>query len=192
MEKKKMNTGIQFIIIGGSSGSLRVIFSVLPQLKTGFNIPVLLVLHRNNQSESILTEILAAKSNLPVKEVEEKEPALPGYIYVAPQDYHVLLESGGYFSLDYSEKVHYSRPSIDVSFSSAADVFGKHLLCILLSGANADGAKGLQNVKINGGQALVQDPDEAEVSYMPRQALLKGNIDYIMNTASLITFLNKL
>ena len=180
------------IVIGGSSGSLKVILHLLRELRTDFTIPMLLVLHRNNQQESVLAELLAAKSFLPVKEVDEKDALLAGHIYIAPQDYHVLLESDGYFSLDYSEKMHYSRPSIDVSFISAAEAYGSNLVCILLSGANADGAEGLQEVKKHNGIAIVQDPDEAEVDYMPRQALQRGEVDYLMNTNQLVDFLNGL
>ncbi|MGN6490892.1 MAG: chemotaxis protein CheB [Agriterribacter sp.] len=183
---------IRLIVIGGSSGSLKVILHLLRELRTDFTIPMLLVLHRNNQQESVLAELLAAKSFLPVKEVDEKDALLAGHIYIAPQDYHVLLESDGYFSLDYSEKMHYSRPSIDVSFISAAEAYGSNLVCILLSGANADGAEGLQEVKKHNGIAIVQDPDEAEVDYMPRQALQRGEVDYLMNTNQLVDFLNGL
>ncbi|MGN6436198.1 MAG: chemotaxis protein CheB [Agriterribacter sp.] len=183
---------IQLIVIGGSSGSLKVILHLLRELRTDFTIPMLLVLHRNNQQESVLAELLAAKSFLPVKEVDEKDALLAGHIYIAPQDYHVLLESDGYFSLDYSEKMHYSRPSIDVSFISAAEAYDSHLICILLSGANADGAEGLQEVKKHNGIAIVQDPDEAEVDYMPRRAMAAGSVDYVMNTNQLVDFLNGL
>lgn len=183
---------IQLVVIGGSSGSLKVILHLLRELRTDFKIPMLLVLHRNNQQESVLAELLAAKSFLPVKEVDEKDAVQPGNIYIAPQDYHVLLESDGYFSLDYSEKMHYSRPSIDVSFISAAEAYGNKLLCVLLSGANADGAEGLQEVKKLNGITIVQDPAEAEVDYMPLQALAGGEVDYVMNTTQLIEFLNGL
>lgn len=183
---------IRLIVIGGSSGSLKVILHLLRELRTDFTIPMLLVLHRNNQQESVLAELLAAKSFLPVKEVDEKDALLAGHIYIAPQDYHVLLESDGYFSLDYSEKMHYSRPSIDVSFISAAEAYGSHLICILLSGANADGAEGLQEVKKHNGIAIVQDPDDAEVDYMPRRAMAAGSVDYVMNTNQLVDFLNGL
>lgn len=191
MAEEKINN-VRLIVIGGSSGSLKVILQILTALKKDFVIPMLLVLHRNNQHESVLTELLSAKSSLPVKEVEEKEVLLPGFIYIAPQDYHVLLETNGYFSLDYSEKMHYSRPSIDMSFISAAEVYANHLVCILLSGANADGAEGLQEVKKLKGITIVQDPAEAEVEYMPKQALAKGGIDFVLNTAQIVRFLNTL
>lgn len=192
MAKETVNNSIKLIIIGGSSGSLKVILELLTKLRPDFKIPILLVLHRNSQHESVLTELLAAKSRLQVKEVEEKEAALPASIYIAPQDYHVLLESNGCFSLDYSEKIHYSRPSIDVSFKSAAAVYAKQLVAVLLSGANADGAEGLQDVKKAGGTTIVQDPEEAEVNYMPQQALLKSAPNFILRTPALIELLNNL
>ncbi len=191
MAEEKINK-TKLIVIGGSSGSLKVILRILAALRKDFVTPMLLVLHRNNQHESVLTELLSAKSFLPVKEVEEKDPLVPGTIYIAPQDYHVLLEMNGYFSLDYSEKMHYSRSSIDVSFISAAEACTKGLICILLSGANADGAEGLQEVKKLKGTTIVQDPADAEVDYMPRQAIEKGKIDFVMNTDQMINFLNAL
>ncbi len=192
MEKKNVSHSVRFIIIGGSSGSLKVILELLDLLRTDFNIPMLFVFHRSNQKESLLTELLSSKTNLTVKEVEEKEYIVPGKIYIAPQDYHVLVESDKSFSLDYSEKIHFSRPSIDVSFKSGAEVYRKGLLCILLSGANADGAEGLEKVKFNNGITIVQDPEEADVPYMPQQALLKKGIDYTLNTSQIAEFLNRL
>lgn len=189
---KETIKNIQLIIIGGSSGSLKVILELFAALKKDFTIPMLLVLHRNSQHESVLAEVLSAKSPLPVKEVDEKEPIQPAHIYIAPQDYHVLLEAGGYFSLDYSEKMHYSRPSIDVSFISAAQVYRSNLLCVLLSGANADGADGLQEVKKLNGITMVQDPAEADVDYMPLQALKTGQVDYQVRATELIELLNAL
>lgn len=192
MEKKGVTPAVQLIIIGGSSGSLKVILELLDLLRPDFNIPVLMVFHRNNQQGSLLTELLSLKTKITVKEVEEKEPILAGKIYIAPQDYHVLVEADKSFSLDYSEKIHFSRPSIDVSFISGAEVYKEHLLCILLSGANADGAEGLEKVKLNRGTTIVQDPEEADVPYMPQQALLKSIIDHTLNTSGIAAFMNKL
>jgi two-component system, chemotaxis family, protein-glutamate methylesterase/glutaminase len=192
MEKKNMTPTIQLIIIGGSSGSLKVTLELLDLLRPDFNIPVLMVFHRNNQQGSLLTELLSLKTRIIVKEVEDKEPILKGKIYLAPQDYHVLVESDKIFSLDYSEKINFSRPSIDVSYISGAEVYKKHLLCILLSGANADGAEGLKKAKLNNGTTIVQDPEEADVPYMPQQAMLKSPIDHTLNTSGIAAFMNKL
>jgi len=153
---------------------------------------MLIVLHRTTQQDSLLTEVLKPRSHLKVKEVEEKELIVPGYLYIAPADYHVLIENEKTFSLDYSEKVEYSRPSIDVSFKSASDVFGSKLICILLSGANADGAAGMEFAKANGGFTIAQDPAEAVVDYMPRQAIKKKSVDLVLTTNEIADCLNQL
>ena len=112
----------KILLIGGSAGSLQVILSVLAAMGRGYLMPVLVVLHRNNVFESSLEDLLSSRTQLSIKEVEEKEPALPGVVYLCPADYHVLVEQDHTFSLDYSERVNYSRPSIDVSMRSAADI----------------------------------------------------------------------
>src|ERR1019366_6769016 len=128
---------VKLVVIGGSAGSLQVILSFLAALPADFPLPVLIVLHRNGVFESNLEDLFASRTRAPVKEVEEKELIIPGTIYVCPADYHVLLEKDHSFSLDFSERVHFSRPSIDVTFRSAADSFGEELVALLLSGGNA-------------------------------------------------------
>jgi len=187
-----MKNGKDFIVIGGSAGSLQVILKIISFINNDFSIPVLLVLHRNMQSDSTLEDLLSAKTNLIVKEVEEKDVISPGHIYFCPSNYHVLVEEDHSFSLDDSERVHHSRPSIDVVFNSAADVFGEKLLCILLSGANADGAEGLQYAKKLGSTTVVQDISEAEVAYMPEQALKLGKVDYQLSAVEIAGLLNSL
>src|SRR6202044_2385913 len=145
----------KFLVIGGSAGSLQVVLSLLAAIGDDFPIPVLIVLHRNGGFESSLEDLFSTRTRLPIKEVEEKDPLHAGTIYLCPADYHVLLEKDHSFSLDYSERVHFSRPSIDVTFRSAADVFGPGLICLLLSGGNADGAEGMQYAKERGGLTVV-------------------------------------
>jgi len=182
----------QLIVIGGSAGSLDVLLHVIPRLQIGFRIPIVLVLHRMNSHDSTLTELIAAKTTLKVKEVEDKEPIKAGNIYIAPADYHLLIEKDGMFSLDFSEKVNFSRPSIDITFASAADAFGEKAIGILLSGANADGVDGMQAIKNAGGLAVVQDPKTAEVSFMPAQAILNIAVDKILKIEEMPDFLNSL
>jgi two-component system chemotaxis response regulator CheB len=112
--------------------------------------------------------------------VEEKDPIRAGTIYLCPADYHVLLEKDHSFSLDYSERVHFSRPSIDVTFRSAADIFGPGLICLLLSGGNVDGAEGMQYVQERGGLTVVQNPATADVPFMPQQAISRMKVDFII------------
>jgi two-component system chemotaxis response regulator CheB len=176
----KQDKSPSLLIIGGSAGSLHVVLGLMTILRAGFPIPVLLVLHRNGVFESSLEELLSARTDLPIKEVEEKEPILPGILYVCPADYHVLLEKNHSFSLDYSERIHYSRPSIDVSFRSAADIYGPGVIGLLLSGGNADGAEGLQYIQEKGGVTVVQDPSTADVPYMPQQAVSGMKVDLIV------------
>jgi two-component system chemotaxis response regulator CheB len=180
------------VVIGGSAGSLEVALRIVAQLPSQTNAAIVLVLHRKYSPDSILAHIVAARTSLPVKEVEDKESLLPGTIYIAPPDYHLLLEDRQNFSLDSSEKVHYSRPSIDVTFESAAEIFGKEAIGILLSGANADGAAGLLKMKQGGGHTIVQDPASAEVNFMPQQALLLDAEHAVVHTDKLPDYVRQL
>lgn len=166
-----MQAPLKLIVIGGSWGGIQASLSILKDLPAGFSIPILLVLHRLRNMEGNLQEVFDKKLALTVQEVEEKEPLLPGHVYLAPANYHVLLEKDHTFSLDDSELENYSRPSIDVSFTSAADVFGNNTIGILLSGASRDGSSGLNYIFEEGGEVVVQDPAEAEVATMPQAAI---------------------
>jgi two-component system, chemotaxis family, protein-glutamate methylesterase/glutaminase len=175
----------KLVLIAGSAGSLQVLLSVLVAMGREYPIPVLVVLHRNNLFESSLEELMSIRTNLVIKEVEEKEPILPGVVYLCPADYHVLVEKDFTFSLDYSERVNYSRPSIDVTMRSAADVYGEGLIALLLSGGNADGSDGMAYVQSKGGITVAQDPETAEVPYMPQQAILRMAVDLVVSTEGL-------
>ncbi|MGE5519429.1 MAG: chemotaxis protein CheB [Candidatus Dadabacteria bacterium] len=181
----------ELLAIGGSAGSLEVILDILPGIPTNFPLAILIVLHRRN-TESVLTALLSDKTPLPVKEIEEKEPIYPGTIYIAPGDYHVLIEHNKSFSLDYSEKVNFSRPSIDVAFETAAEVYADKLIGLLLSGANADGTEGLRAIKERGGLTIVQNPENASVSYMPQQAIDAVTIDKVLDVQHIIQLLQTL
>lgn len=161
----------KFIVIGGSAGSLDVLLQIVAALPGNMRASFLVVVHRKSDAESLLPDLLSSRTTLAVREVEDKEKIHPGTIYIAPADYHLLVESKNNFSLDASEKIQFSRPSIDVTFESVAEVFGKTAVAILLSGANADGAEGLKRVKDCGGHTIVQDPATADVSFMPQQAV---------------------
>lgn len=185
-----MSPRYEILMIGGSAGSLDALLQFVPQLKNGLELAIVIVLHRKGGQDSALVDLLATKTKLPVKEVEEKELVVPNHIYIAPADYHLLFEKDKSFALDASEKVNHSRPSIDVAFSAAADVFGKTVCGLLLSGANADGAEGLGIIKAAGGLTAIQDPDTAEVSYMPQAALDTGAIDKVLKTSEIAAFIN--
>jgi two-component system chemotaxis response regulator CheB len=188
MAKAEVNKG-KLIVIGGSSGSLQVIINILGRLPNDYPIPVLLVIHRAYSADSMLLDLLVMKSKISIREVEEKDKILPSCVYLAPADYHVLIEKDETFTLDYSEKLNFSRPSIDVSFISAAMVYGKNLTGILLSGANEDGAEGLREIKEQGGHTIIQHPDEAVVNYMPLRASYKSEIDEVLNTEGIADYL---
>lgn len=179
-------------IIAGSAGSLNVLLQVLPDLNVAIAFPIIIIVHRRHGADSLLPALLSARTGLIVKEADEKEKILPGTIYIAPSDYHLLIEHDETFSLDYSEKINYSRPSIDVTFQTAAEVYKTGLHCLLLSGSNADGVNGMKTVKAWGGMALIQDPESAQVSYMPEQAKQQVAIDRILAVEDIAEFINLL
>jgi two-component system chemotaxis response regulator CheB len=190
MEKDKIASRFKVLIIGGSAGSLEVLMQVLPQLKAIANFSIVIVLHRKSGEDTTLEELLALKTVIPLQEVEDKTPLLPGYMYIAPSDYHLLFEQDYTLSLDISEKINYSRPSIDVAFESAADVHRENLVAILLSGANADGTNGLVEVQKSGGRVIIQNPETAEMPYMPQNAINNLTADYILDINQIVKFIN--
>jgi two-component system chemotaxis response regulator CheB len=189
MEKNRIISGCKLLIIGGSAGSLEVLMKILPGLSTIPSFAIVLVLHRKSTEDATLEELIAIKTNIPVKEVEDKTPILPGYLYVAPSDYHLLFEKNDVLSLDISEKVNYSRPSIDVSFESAAEVYRESLVGLLLSGANSDGTEGLLAIKNAGGTTVVQNPESAQMPTMPQNAITYTAPDYILDVEHILKFI---
>lgn len=192
MEEGITKTSIDLLVIGGSAGSLEVILKAFPKLVTDLPFAIILVLHRKQNTDTTLIDLLSAKTKIPVIEANEKEPIKAGCIYVAPADYHLLIESDHTLSLDYSEKVNFSRPCIDVTFQTAAETYKNTLACLLMSGASADGVEGLELVKALNGITAVQDPKTAEVSYMPQKALDKMEVDFIVQTDKVSDFINLL
>ena len=166
-----MEYPINLIVIGGSWGGLQASISILSGLPENYPVPIILVLHRLKNFESDLAGLFRKKVSLKVKEVEEKESVKAGCVYIAPPNYHVLIEKDQTFSLDVSEYENFSRPSIDVTFTSVAEIFGAGAAGILLSGASKDGSQGLKVIREKGGIPIVQDPQEAEVETMPASAL---------------------
>lgn len=158
------------VVIGASAGAVDALGAILPALPRGSRLPVAVVVHLPKTRPSAIVELFAAKCALPVAHPFDKQPVAPGIWFAAP-DYHLLIEADRTFAMSLDEAVNYSRPSIDVLFESAADVYGERLVAVVLTGANADGARGAQKVRAAGGLVLVQDPAEAEVDVMPRSAL---------------------
>ena len=156
--------------IGTSWGGLAAMSKLLGELPADFSLPVVVVQHRSKDSDRLLSELLQDATDLKVSEVEDKEPLMPGTVHIAPANYHVLIDAG-YLSLTLEEPVRFSRPSIDVMLSSAADTYGSGAIGVVLTGANEDGARGLSDIVKRGGRALVQDPRTAEIPIMPDAAL---------------------
>ncbi len=169
------------VAIGASAGGIEVLNVLLPALPASFRVAVLIVTHVPPDSPSCLAEMLAYRCALPVVEPDAGEPALPGRVHVAPPAYHMLVDDGGTIALSIDSTVRYSRPSIDVLFESAAHAYGERLLGILLSGANDDGAHGLEVIRAMGGLAWVQDPLTATCATMPRAAIQRGAADEVLS-----------
>lgn len=183
----------ELVLIGGSAGSVSVIMSLIQNLPEKFTAPVIIVLHRLRNVSSELDKILASlHKTRRVKEPEDKDLIRNRYVYLAPQNYHLLIEPDNTFSLDYSEPVHFSRPSIDVTFESAARVFNKNITAILLSGANDDGAMGLHAVYEAGGKVIVQRPSTAEYPAMPLSAIEKTPEVLILQPSEISLFFENL
>jgi len=176
---------VEAIVIGTSAGGVEALSVILPALPADAGIPVFIVLHLPRGRPSVLADIFQDRCALAVCEAEDKEPVEPGTIYFAPPDYHLLLdlapEGGTQIALSRDEEVHFSRPSIDVLFHSAADLYGESLLGIILTGANEDGAQGLAAVQRAGGITLVQQPASAFVAYMTEAALKRTAADLVLS-----------
>ncbi|UFH52763.1 chemotaxis protein CheB [Spirosoma sp. KNUC1025] len=192
MAEDRLNKPINVVLIGGSTGSIDVLMKLLPTLQAPLSFALIIVLHRKNTTDSSLADLFSIKTTISLREIDDKDAVVKGNIYLAPADYHVLIEQDGTFSLDDSEKVNYSRPSIDVTFESAADVYGPTLTGILLSGANSDGTNGLKAIKKAGGTTIVQRPDTALVGFMPQQAISNAPIDFILDIQEIIGFIKAL
>jgi two-component system, chemotaxis family, protein-glutamate methylesterase/glutaminase len=160
----------EIVVVGTSWGGLHALGTLVQALPADFGLPVVIVQHRHRESNHLLSTLLQERTSLSVCEVEDKTPVVPGQVYIAPADYHLLVERG-YFSLSLDAPVRYSRPSIDVTFDSAADSYGGGVVGVVLTGANADGSRGLRRIADRGGLAVVQDPESSESPAMPAAAL---------------------
>ncbi|HVX40906.1 MAG TPA: chemotaxis protein CheB [Gemmatimonadaceae bacterium] len=160
----------EIVVIGTSWGGLSALRELIGGLPPEFALPLIIVQHRHRESDHLLPTLLQDRTRLPVCDVEDKAPIERRNVYVAPPDYHLLVEDG-YFSLSTDEPVRFSRPSIDVTFESAADAYGPRAVGVVLTGANADGAAGLERIHERGGLAFVQQPETAESPTMPAAAV---------------------
>ncbi|MGF1908165.1 chemotaxis protein CheB [Vibrio kasasachensis] len=192
MEVNCGNTMHRAVVIGASAGGLLAMEEILKNLSPSFCLPILLVQHISPNVESYLATHLGSRSYLSVKEGEDKEPIRRGTLYIAPPNYHMMVEVDGSIALSIDAPVNYSRPSIDVLFETAADYFGKELVGVVLTGANSDGAKGLQRIKQRGGIAVVQSVETAEAQAMPQAAIDAVDVDHIIPLEKIGEFLNNI
>ena len=180
------------IVIGVSSGGLnamKIMFSLLP---ADFKLPVIIVQHISPRSENQWIDLLNNNSKLRIKEADEKEKIEPGMAYIAPANYHLMVERDKTFSVTVEERVNYARPSIDVLFESAAEAYKNKLIGVILTGSNNDGTNGLKRIQECGGLTIVQDPKTAESPYMPSSAIATIQPDYILPIAEIVDILIKM
>ena len=180
------------IIIGGSAGSFKIISRVIVSLPADFPIPLIVCVHRLRNVKAGIISALSNNSSIKITEPFDKDPIEPGTVYIAPANYHLLIEQGNFFSLATSKPINHSRPSIDIAMKSAASAYSKRVLGILVSGANSDGAEGMIAIHQAGGTTIVQDPEEAEIPSMPEAALDSYKPDYVYNTDKIIKFIGNL
>lgn len=162
---------IELVVIGGSAGGVDALVGLLPSIPRDFRSSVVCILHVPADRDSRLAEVFGMRTALPVREARDKETIEPGVIYFAGSGYHLLIERDRTFSLSCDPPVQFARPAIDVLMESAADAYGPAMAGILLTGANYDGADGMCRIRERGGLTIVQDPEEAQASAMPGEAI---------------------
>lgn len=187
------NRRVEAIVIGASAGGIDALSLLLPELPASLRAPVFVVQHLPKDRPSLLVEVFSSKCAWRVREAEDKETVEPGCIYFAPPDYHLLLEADGPQTvLSADEPVNFSRPSIDVLFESAADVYGSRLVGIILTGASQDGAAGLRKVQQSGGLTIVQQPSTAYAPLMAESARRLHPVDHVLELNDIAALLKSL
>jgi len=182
----------EVLLLGCSAGGFNLVFELIRRLPSNFPLPVVVVIHRSRNYPSSIEEILDKKSGLKVVLAVDKEKLSKGYVYFAPSDYHLLLEPDGSFTLDYSEPVLYSRPSIDVTFQSVADIYMDKIVAILFSGASEDGSEGMLYIEDKNGLVIIQEPKDAEVKIMPQAALFKCKDALVLTNDEIFAFIDSI
>ena len=175
----------ELVVIGASLGGLEAVAQLLASLPNGFSLPVAVVQHRAASTDNDVAVMWQRSTTLPVADADDKAPIVRGQVYVAPADYHLLVESKGWFALSTEGPVHWARPSINVLFQSAAEVYGAGVIGVILTGASADGSEGLAEIRRRGGCALVQKPASAECDVMPRAAIAATPVNHILELQEL-------
>jgi two-component system, chemotaxis family, protein-glutamate methylesterase/glutaminase len=177
------------LLLGGSAGSFKILFRVVKSFPADLNKIVIIIIHRKKNFFSEIEKLFGENSRMSLREVGDKDPIDPNTIYIAPANYHTLVENEKQFSLDVSESVWYSKPSIDVTFESAAEVFKGRCTAILLSGANQDGAQGLLKLRNRGSMTIAQDPADAEMAEMPGAAINMNAVDHVLSAEDIFALL---
>jgi two-component system chemotaxis response regulator CheB len=170
----------ELVVIGTSLGGLNALLSVLKPIPRELPVPILIVQHRGPSPDRSLVDVLQQHTELTVTEAEDKTALAPATVFIAPADYHLLVEQRGSLALSTEGPVRSARPSIDVLFETAADAYGPSLVGVLLTGASVDGAAGLARIKARGGRVIVQDPATAECATMPAAGIAATAVDYIL------------
>lgn len=177
------------LLLGGSAGSFKLIFRAVKSFPADLGKTVIIVIHRKKNFFSEIEKLFAENTRMSMREIADKDVIANNTVYIVPANYHALIEKEGTFGLDVSEAVWYSKPSIDVTFESAAEVFGGRCTAILFSGANQDGAAGLLKLKEAGSMTIVQHPNDAEMQEMPNAAITANAADYILHNDELFELL---
>lgn len=177
--------------MGTSSGGLKALQVILGGLNAEFRVPIVIVQHRGKDSDPGLCEFLAQHTPLAISEPDDKEPIHEGHVYLAPCDYHLLITEGS-FALSIDAPVAFARPSIDLLFESAAEEYGNRAIGVILTGSNSDGAQGMATIKAHGGLTIVEDPRKAAFSEMPKAALDKCNVDWVVRLENIPPLLEQL
>ncbi len=180
------------IVIGTSAGGLNALAVLLSKLPCDFSVPIFIVQHLAPDGGSYLVEYLKSITSIPIKEAESQETITAPMVYIAPPNYHMLLDRNNTIVLSTEGKVNYSRPSIDPLFDSAAEIYHERLIGVILTGANSDGSDGLKRIKELGGLAIVQNLSESEATAMPLAAMLKTHADYILDLEDIAKVLKKI
>lgn len=183
---------VRAVVVGTSAGGVEALSTLLPALPPGLRPPLFVVLHVPRDRPSLLVDLLGRRCAVPVVEAEDKMPVQEGTVYVAPPDYHLLIDEGPRLSLSVDPPVNFSRPSIDVLFESAADVFGAGLVGIILTGASRDGASGLRAIRDAGGATVVQAPQDARVPFMTEAAIREIPVDHVLPLEGIAALLRTL
>lgn len=179
----------RILLLGGSAGSFKLLFRLVKLLPVNLDKTVIIIIHRKKNFFSEIEKLFAENSRMLLREISDKEPIMSDTIYIAPANYHTLVENEGFFSLDVSDAVWYSKPSIDVTFESVAEVYKNSVTAVLFSGANQDGAQGLLKLRQQGALTIAQHPDDAEMAEMPQAAIDIHAAEYILKATEIFELL---